>query len=122
MSKKKNPQTAKKSQTSKRSGKKHDEFFFFVPDQGEGFAKGVVIALKVIMLIVTTICCLVFGIFGPVVIWTSGSFIESVSGNPGVVSWLISSCIYIVGTFVIMLGDRKSTRLNSSHWNKSRMP
>ena len=87
--------------------KKREEFFFFVPDQGQGLAKGVVIALKVVMLIVTTICCVVFGIFGPVVIWNSGSYAESVSGNPGVVTWLISSCIYIVGTFVIMLGHSK---------------
>lgn len=107
--KKKSVRSGKKpEQVSRKPEKrKHDEFFFFVPDQGEGMAKGVVIALKVLMLVVTTICCVVFGIFGPVVIWNSGSFIESVADNPGVVSWLISSCVYIVGTFVIMLGHSK---------------
>ncbi len=89
-----------------RKKKKREEFIFFVPDQGEGAAKGVVIALKVLMLIVTTICCLVFGILGPVVIWTSGSY-DGIDANPGVLAWLISSCIYIVGTFVIMLGHSK---------------
>ena len=28
----------------------------------------------------------------------------------------------IQGKKVAFIGDRKSTRLNSSHWNKSRMP
>ena len=92
------------SKKKKRSG---GEFVFFVPDQGEGAAKGVVIALKVLMLIITTICCLVFGIFGPVVIWTGDSYADGVSGNPAVLTWLISSCIYIVGTFVIMLGHSR---------------
>jgi len=92
--------------SKKNKNKKHGEFIFFVPDQGEGAAKGVVIALKVLMLIITTICCLVFGIFGPIVVWTSG-ITDGADANPAILTWLISSCIYIVGTFVIMLGHSK---------------
>lgn len=94
----------KKTQSAK---KKHSEFLFFVPDQGEGMAKGVVIALKVLMLIITTISCLVFGVIGPVVIWNTESYPDSIASNPAVLTWLISSCIYIVGTFAIMLGHSK---------------
>lgn len=79
---------------------------FFVPDQGEGAAKVIVIILKVLMLVAATILCLVFGILGPVVIWVS-DFDPSIAGNPAVLTWLISSCIYIVGTFVIMLGHSR---------------
>lgn len=87
----------------KRKKSHQEDFFFFVPDQGEGAAKVVVIVLKVLMLIVTTICCLVFGILGPVSMWANDTLV----GNPGSVMWLVSSCVYIIGTFVIMLGHSR---------------
>lgn len=86
--------------------KKHEDFMFFVPDQGEGAAKYIVIALKVLMLIGTSIGALCFGIMGPIAIWI-GEYDPSVTGNPAILTWLITSCIYIVGTFVIMLGHSR---------------
>lgn len=99
------------SKNSKTTGgakkQKRDEgFMFFVPDQGEGAAKVIVIVLKVIMLIITSICALCFGILGPVCIWV-GEYDPAVVENPAILTWLISSCIYIVGTFVIMLGHSR---------------
>ena len=76
---------------------------FFVPDQGEGAAKVIVILLKVLMLIGTTILCLCFGILGPICIWI-GEYDPAVTGNPAIVTWLVTSIVYIIGTFVIMLG------------------
>lgn len=81
-------------------------FVFFVPDQGEGAAKYIVIALKILMLVITTIFALVLGIFGPLCVWNPEAQMD-VAGNPGVLTWLISSCVYIVGTFVIMLGHSR---------------
>ncbi len=99
------------SKKSKSTGKvkkqKKDEgFMFFVPDQGEGAAKVIVIILKVIMLIITSICALCFGIFGPLIIWNPDMQSE-VADNPAVLTWFITSCVYIVGTFVIMLGHSR---------------
>ena len=94
------------SNMSKKTKKKQEGFMFFVPDQGEGAAKVIVILIKVLMLIVTTICCLCFGILGPICIWV-GEYDPSVAENPAVVTWLISSVIYIIGTFVIMLGHSR---------------
>lgn len=90
----------------KEKRKKGEGFVFFVPDQGEGAAKIVVIIIKVLMLIITSICCLCFGILGPVCIWV-GEYDPSVVENPAILTWLISSCIYIVGTFVIMMGHSR---------------
>lgn len=81
-------------------------FVFFVPDQGEGAAKYIVIALKILMLVITTIFALVLGIFGPLCVWNPEAQMDA-AGNPGVLTWLISSCVYIVGTFVIMLGHSR---------------
>lgn len=92
----------KKKQTAQES----KGFMFFVPDQGEGAAKVIVIALKVIMLIITSICALCFGILGPVCIWV-GEYDYEIVENPAILTWLISSCIYIVGTFVIMMGHSR---------------
>lgn len=91
------------------SGKKTEKtgFLFFVPDQGEGAAKGVVIAAKILMLIITTIFAVVLGIFGPIIIWTP-DMQSDVADNPAVLMWFISSCIYIVGTFVVMLGHSRT--------------
>ena len=91
---------------SKKKTRKSDGFMFFVPDQGEGAAKYIVIMLKVLMLIGTTILCLCFGILGPICIWI-GEYDPSVTENPVIVTWLVSSVIYIIGTFVIMLGHSR---------------
>ena len=97
---------SKKSSSTRKNKKQDEGFMFFVPDQGEGAAKVIVIILKVIMLIITSICALCFGIMGPVCIWI-GEYDPSVVENPAILTWLISSCIYIVGTFVIMLGHSR---------------
>lgn len=94
------------SKSSKKQKKQDDGFMFFVPDQGEGAAKVIVILLKVLMLIGTTIICLCFGILGPICIWI-GEYDPSVTENPAIVTWLITSIIYIIGTFVIMLGHSR---------------
>ena len=97
---------SKKSSSTRKNKKPDEGFMFFVPNQGEGAAKVVVIILKVIMLIITSICALCFGIMGPICIWV-GEYDPSVAENPAILTWLISSCIYIVGTFVIMLGHSR---------------
>lgn len=96
--------------SKKKQKKTGGGFVFFVPDQGEGAAKGIVIALKVLMLVITTIFALVLGIFGPLIIWNP-DMQSDVSGNPAVLSWFITSCVYIVGTFVIMLGHSRIASL-----------
>ncbi len=93
-------------QKQKKEKKQDSGFVFFVPDQGEGAVKYIVIALKVIMLIITSICALCFGILGPVCIWI-GEYDPEIVENPAILTWLISSCVYIVGTFVIMLGHSR---------------
>ena len=96
-----------RGKTGKVQNKKPEEgFLFFVPDQGEGAAKVIVIILKVLMLIITSICALCFGILGPVCIWV-GEYDPAVTENPAILTWLISSCIYIVGTFIVMMGHSR---------------
>lgn len=96
--------TAKNS--TRKPAKSGEGFVLFVGDQGEGAARIIVIVLKIIMLIITTICALVFGVLGPIVVWTS-DFDPSISENPAVLTWLITSCIYIIGTFIIMMGHSR---------------
>lgn len=98
--------------TSKKFAKKEqkprfDGFFFFVEDQGEGAARVIVIILKVIELIMTTIYGLVMGIFGPIILGTSEIFGDEFSGDPVLTFWLIASILYIIGMFVLMLGCSK---------------
>ena len=94
------------NQKKKSNGRQDGGFMFFVPDQGEGAAKVIVILLKVLMLIGTTILCLCFGILGPICIWI-GEYDPAVTGNPAIVTWLVTSIVYIIGTFVIMLGHSR---------------
>ncbi|MBD5383639.1 MAG: hypothetical protein HDR72_01400 [Ruminococcaceae bacterium] len=82
-----------------------ESFFFFVRDQGEGAARVAVIILKVLELIMTTIFALCLGIFGPLAIRAMDD--PEISGDPSSIYWLISSAIYIVGLFVLMLGHSK---------------
>lgn len=93
-----------------KTTKKADEkggFIFLVKDQGEGAGKVAVIILKVIELILTTIFAVVLGIFAPLCIW-HGDIVEAeVASDPSAVWWLISSIIYIVGLFFVMLGHSK---------------
>lgn len=85
---------------------KKESFFFFVRDQGEGAARVVVIILKVLELIMTTIFGLCLGIFGPLVI----RFMDDpeISSDPSSMYWLISSVLYIIGLFILMLGHSKT--------------
>ena len=99
--------------TSKKSAKKKqkpqfDGFFFFVKDQGTGAARIIVIILKVLELIMTTIFGLVLGIFGPIIIMKSDLVDPEISRSPGFVVWIIASALYIIGMFVLMLGRSKT--------------
>lgn len=88
-----------------RKKEEKESFFFFVRDQGEGAARVVVIILKVIELILTTIFGVVLGIFGPIVI--RGLDIQGVSSDPSSIYWIVTSGLYIVGLFILMLGHSR---------------
>lgn len=98
-----------KNKTAKNGRKDNDNagFFFFVKDQGEGVAAVVVIILKVIELILTTVYGLVLGILGPVCVWYGDIADPEVAADPAVTIWLITSVVYIVGLFAVMLGFSK---------------
>ena len=91
---------SKKKKAEKTAEK--EKFYFFVKDQGEGAAAVVVIILKILELIITSIFALCLGIFGPVCIWY-----DNVAEGPAILFWLLSSIVYIIGTFVVMLGHSK---------------
>lgn len=82
-----------------------DEFFFFVRDQGTGAARVVVIILKVLELIMTTIFGLCLGIFGPLAIRAMDDL--GISGDPSSIYWLVTSILYIIGLFILMLGHSR---------------
>ena len=84
-----------------------EPFYFFVKDQGEGAARIAVIILKILELIITSIFALCLGIFGPVCIWLDFDN-PDIAQSPAVLFWLISSVVYIIGTFTVMLGHSKT--------------
>ncbi|MDE7360998.1 MAG: hypothetical protein K2N38_03590 [Oscillospiraceae bacterium] len=94
----------KNKRTEKKTPEK-ESFFFFVRDQGEGAARVVVIILKILELVMTTIFCVCLGIFGPLAI--RGMDDPVVSSDPSSIYWLASSCVYIIGLFVLMFGHSK---------------
>lgn len=96
-----------KKKQSKKPQKAKESYFFFVKDQGEGAAKVAVIVLKLAEIALTTIFALCLGIFSPIIIWT-GEEAEVFAGNPVLVLWFISSILYIIGLFVVMLGHSKA--------------
>lgn len=98
----------KSNKTSNKSKVLREGFFFSVKDQGEGAARIIVIILKVLELIMTTIFALVLGIFGPAIIMKSDMVDPEISGSPGFVIWIVSSALYIIGMFVLMLGRSKT--------------
>lgn len=81
-------------------------FFFFVRDQGTGAARVAVIILKVLELIMTTIFGLCLGIFGPLAILAMDD--PEISGDPSSIYWLITSALYIIGLFILMMGHSKT--------------
>lgn len=83
-----------------------ESFFFFVKDQGEGAIRIAVIILKILELIMTTIFGLCLGIFGPICIWF-GFDDPAIAGDPSTTFWLVSSIIYIIGLFILMMGHSK---------------
>lgn len=85
-----------------------ERFYFFVKDQGEGAARGVVIALKILLLVGTSVFGIALGILAPLVIMFSGDFDPEVAGCPAVPIWLASSVLYVVGTVIVMLGHSKT--------------
>lgn len=96
----------KKAQAPKRSEDKGG-FVFFVGDQGEGAGKTAVIVLKILELILTTIFAVVLGIFAPLCIWYGDIVEAEVASDPSAVWWLVSSIVYIIGLFALMLGKSK---------------
>lgn len=90
----------------KKDKTKPEGFIFFVRDQGTGAARIAVIVLKILELIITTIFCVCLGIFGPLVI--RGMDDPEISADPSSIYWLVSSCIYILGLFVLMFGHSKT--------------
>lgn len=96
-----------KKQDSKKDSKK-ESFFFFVKDQGTGAGKVFVIILKIFELILTTVFAVVLGIFAPLCIWNGDIGDAELARDPSAVWWLVSSIIYIIGTFTVMLGHSKT--------------
>lgn len=97
---------SKKSDLKKKEEK--EGFVFFVKDQGKGAGKVAVIILKVIELILTTIFALVLGIFAPLIIWYGDIiYVEEIVADPSIMWWFISSIVYIIGLFFVMLGHSK---------------
>lgn len=96
----------KLSSKKAESKPENEKVFFFVRDQGEGAARIVVIILKVLELIVTSIYGLALGIFAPLCIWF-GDFDPEIATNPAVAFWFASAIICIIGTFIVMLGHSK---------------
>ena len=96
----------KLSSKKAESKPENEKVFFFVKDQGEGAARIVVIILKVLELIVTSIYGLALGIFAPLCIWF-GDFDPEIATNPAVAFWFASAIICIIGTFIVMLGHSK---------------
>ena len=93
--------------TQKKTPPPKERYFLFVKDQGEGAAGVAVIVLKFAEIALTTIFALCLGIFAPIIIWT-GEEAELFVGNPTLVLWFISSILYIIGLFVVMLGYSKA--------------
>lgn len=77
-----------------------EPFYFFVKDQGEGAARVIVIVLKIVELILTSIFALCLGVFGSIIMMLE---IQTAA----MYMWLISSAVYVIGTFVVMLGHSK---------------
>lgn len=93
---------------NKKTPEKTEEkegFFFFVRDQGTGAARIVVIILKILELIMTTIFGLCLGIFGPIAIRAMDD--PEISSDPSSIYWLVTSILYIIGLFILMFGHSK---------------
>ncbi len=90
----------------KLSNKKADKtpekepFYFFVKDQGEGAARVIVIVLKIIEIILTSIFALCLGVFGSIIM-------SAEIKDAAMYMWLATSAVYVIGTFVVMLGHSK---------------
>lgn len=84
-----------------------EKFYLFVKDQGEGAARVIVIVLKILLLIGTSIFGICFGILAPLAIMFSGDFDPEIAQCPAIPVWLASAVIYLIGTFVVMLGHSK---------------
>lgn len=83
-----------------------EPFYFFVKDQGEGAARVIVIILKILELVITSIFALCLGIFAPITILVDLDITDAISQTAALI-WMVSSVIYIIGTFVVMLGHSK---------------
>lgn len=90
-----------------QSAPEKEKFFFFVKDQGEGAARVIVIILKILLLIGTSIFGICFGVLAPIAIMFSGDFDPEIAQCPAIPVWLASAAVYIIGTFIVMLGHSK---------------
>lgn len=95
----------KKDET--REKKQNSGFFFFV-EQGRGAGRIAVNVLKVLELIVTSIFAFTLGIFAPLCIWNGEQVEPELTADPSVLWWMLSSIVYIIGLFMVMLGHSKT--------------
>ena len=93
---------------NKKTAKKPEKepFYFFVKDQGEGAARVIVIILKILELIITSIFALCLGIFAPLTILLDLDITDPISQTAAIL-WMATSVVYIIGTFVVMLGHSR---------------
>ena len=66
----------------------------------------VIMILEIVGLILTSIFGLCFGILVPVLNWFGDLDLE-IAGHPVFVVWLITSIVYIIGTFILVLGKAR---------------
>ena len=102
-----NVNSDKKTKKNNSSENKRSNNILFVKDQGEGGRAVLVAVLKIIELILTTIFALCLGIFAPLCVWLGVEDAE-LSADPAVTFWFISSILYIIGLFTVMLGHLKT--------------
>lgn len=88
--------------------KKRSSGFFFFVEQGRGAGRIAANVLKVLELIVTTIFAFALGIFAPLYIWNSDAVEAEIAADPSVLWWLLSSIVYIIGLFALMIGHSKT--------------
>ncbi len=104
---KKAKKAAKTTENNSKTANKH-EYILFVKKQGEGGIAIFVVVLKVIELVLTSIFALCLGIFAPLCVWFGLENNSEVSADPAVTFWFISSILYIIGLFAVMLGHLKT--------------
>ena len=96
-----------KANKNKKNTAEKEPFYLFIKDQGKGAARVIVIILKITSLVLTTIYALVMGVFAPLCIWYGDIADPEIAASPAIMFWLIAAIIYLIGTFVLMMGHSK---------------